>query len=392
MLKDICPFCYHRINRRRLWFTCRGNPKPGYRRCRQQINDKRLEATGQGEPMFPVFTSRYHWLPWPLPIPRRATCGGCRGRTGRHVCPHCNTPLPSKFRDSFSPVIAMAGARYTGKTVYLTVLADQIRSVIRKRFEADVMVCGDAGNAWLETNVESILKDRKLPPFTVQSNGRSEPLLFEWRRRNDRASQYRSSYLSFLDTAGEMLGTAKGVDELKFLAKVHAFIVLLDPFAITDLPSRIGLTEAARPHAEAIKVVQQVTEVLREEHGVKGMIDLPVAVVFAKVDALRDLPELSRKVFEPESRDNVYDAEQGRRIHESVREMLIDLGADNLDTFFQAHYTNFQYFAVSALGEPPDYANNTLAPGAVVRPIRVSEPLIWLLAKFGMIPTRNGHA
>ncbi|WP_436521807.1 hypothetical protein [Actinoplanes sp. HUAS TT8] len=392
MLKDICPFCYYRINRRRLWFTCRGIQKPGFRQCRRAINNKRLEATGQEEHMYPVFRSRLHWLPWPLPIPRRATCPACRGRTGRHVCPHCNTPLPSKFRDSFSPVIAMAGARYTGKTVYLTVLADQIRGAIRKRFEADVSVCGDAGNRWLENSVENIMGGRRLPAITEQPDGRSEPLLFEWRRRNDRASRYRSSYLSFLDTAGEMLGTSRGVNELKFLAKVHAFIVLLDPFAITDLPTRIGLKEAARPHAEAVKVVQQVTEVLREEHGVKGMIDLPVAVVFAKVDALRNLPELSRKVFEPESQGNVYDAEQGRKIHESVREMLIDLGADDIDAAFQAHYTNFQYFAVSALGEPPDYANNKLADGAVVHPIRVSEPLIWLLAKFGMIPTRNGHA
>lgn len=394
-MPDICPYCYHEIDRRQLSFTCTGNYAPGRRPCRRAIDEQRRKETGHDGEMYPVFAPPR--ATWParfagMPAARRAECPYCGGGTGKQVCPCCHTPLPANFRDSFSPVIGMAGAVSTGKTVYLTVLAHQLTNLLGRRFEADVTVHGDAARAWLARHVTSIMENGRLPRFTQQPDGRSEPLLVEWRRQGSGLGQgYRSSYLSFLDTAGESLGTSRGIADLKFLAKVHAFIILLDPFAIRGLAEQIQLPQERRSATEPLTVIQQVTEVLREEHAVTDRLDLPVAVVFAKVDELRGILGDRHPIFHPTPDDGTYDAEAGRRVHDSVRELLLDHGADDIDRAIRANYRKFQYFAVSSLGTRPDYTASRLDPDSV-RPIRVSDPLVWLLAHYKLVPTRNGRA
>ena len=50
----------------------------------------------------------------------------------------------------------------------------------------------------------------------------------------------------------------------------------------------------------------------------------------------------------------------------------------------QLNYADFRFFAVSALGAEPDYAAQSVAPGGV-RPHRVEDPILWLLAKEGTV-------
>jgi hypothetical protein len=207
-----CPFCYRPINRLFLEFVCSGRNAPGYQPCQKTINPRRKDETHSEEPMFHVFSRRRRWLP----SPRRATCPRCRGKTGQHACPACHTPLPANFGGGFSPVIALVGAQRTGKTVYLTVIASHLRTVLRDRFTADVSLYGDEARAWLTENVNAIFELGTLPELTPHpATGRSEPLVFEWRRRSESfLHRYQSSYLSFLDTAGESLGTQRAIEEL----------------------------------------------------------------------------------------------------------------------------------------------------------------------------------
>ena len=131
-----CPFCYRPINRLFLEFVCSGRNAPGYQPCQKTTDQRRKDETYSEEPMFPVFSRRWRWLP----SPRHAVCQRCRGKTGQHACAECHTPLPANFGEGFSssPVIALVGARETGKTVYLTVSANHLRTVLRDRFRANV--------------------------------------------------------------------------------------------------------------------------------------------------------------------------------------------------------------------------------------------------------------
>ena len=182
MFQVTCPFCYQRINWRQLPLVCSGRNAPGYPRCEQRVDPVRRKEARSEEPMYPVFSPRLN----SMRTPRRAECPHCRGRTGQHACPACHTPLPADFGGGFSPVIALIGATKTGKTVYLTVGANHLRTVLRDRFAADVSLHGDAAHKWLNDNVDAIFVRGKLPELTEQRDGRSDPLVFQWRRRSGR--------------------------------------------------------------------------------------------------------------------------------------------------------------------------------------------------------------
>jgi hypothetical protein len=388
MFSVTCPFCYHRVNRLTPWFVCSGRHTPGYKPCEKEIDARRQRETGFEEPMYPVFRP-----PWArFASPRRSRCPSCRGRTGERACAVCHTPLPPNFGGAFSPVIAVVGARSTGKTVYLTVVGKHLRSVLRDRFQANVWLYPDDARAWLDAGVAAIFDDRTLPIFTEQKAGRSEPLVFEWRQRSRSVlARYRSSYLSFLDTAGESLGTQRGVTELRFLAGVDAFIVLLDPFTLPGARERLGLPAAAPAAAAgAFDVLAQVTGALRNAGGISpgARSATPIAVAFAKFDALRGYLGETHPIFASAPSDPWYDDAAGRAIHESVRELLREWGARDIDEFMDSNYTNYRYFAVSSLGRPPDYANNTVAAGGV-KPLRVEDPLVWLLSLYRLVPRRR---
>jgi hypothetical protein len=386
----ICPYCYHSITSP-LHFVCTGNPAPGGVRCDREINANRARETLIQVEMYPVFAPPVSRGRNPLrgraPL-RGANCPGCRNRSGEPACPCCNTPLPSNFGAEPSPVVAMAGATSTGKTVYLTVLAHHLRTVLRDRFRADVGLLGDSANTWVRDEVDALFRKRLLPAFTAQPEGRSEPLVFEWRQPVEgRKDEYRSSYLSFMDTAGESLGTEKGIDDLSFLGKVHAFIVLLDPFTLprfTHADPDLGTDELP-----AYRILQQVTRVLRNAHGVPAerRVDVPLAVVFAKIDALEGDPDVDPSMFWPEPTGPGYHEGNGLAAHQSVRELIIRYGGGAVDRFLEVNYSAFRYFVVSALGRPPE---NRRVAELGVRPLHVSEPLLWLLNTFKVVRRTDG--
>lgn len=389
MFDVTCPFCYHRTNRLRPWFECSGMAAPGWPACPKKPDPVRQSEAGREEPMYPVFPPPWSWLP----SPRRAYCPDCNGRTGQRVCAECHSPLPANFGGSFSPVIAVVGARSTGKTVYLIVVAEHLRSVVRDRFGATVSLFPDEAYKTHQENVEAIFENGSLPALTEQPNGRSEPLVFEWRRQRRIFGRYHSSYLSFLDTAGESLGTRTGVQELKFLGGVDSFIVVLDPFTLPGARDRLSLpTGAPTAESNAYEVLAQVTEVIRKAEGIGrgARIKKPIAVAFAKIDALKGVLGDGHPIFGAESTNPWVDNAAGRAVHESVREMLRDWEAGNIDDHMQANYSNYRYFALSSLGRPPDYEHYAVAEGGV-QPLRVADPVVWLLSVYRLVPRRRGR-
>ena len=388
MFQVTCPFCYQRINWLRLPFVCSGRNAPGYPRCEQDVDQVRRKEARSEEPMYPVFSPRPSWRP----TPRQAQCPHCRGRTGQHACPACHTPLPADFGGGFSPVIALIGATKTGKTVYLTVGANHLRTVLRDRFAADVSLYGDAAHKWLNENVDAIYVRGKLPVLTEQPGGRSEPLVFQWRRRSGRVfRRFRSSYLSFLDTAGESLGTQHGVAELEFLTSVDAFILLLDPFTLPEPEARLVPPEAVgTTAADAFSVLAQVTNAVRDAEGVRrgSRSRKPMAVAFAKIDTFRAVLGAEHAIFAAEADGPWHDERASLAVHHSVRELLRNWGGRNIDDHMALNYKNYRYFALSSLGNPPDYETFTVAEGGV-RPLRVADPLVWLLSWYEVVPRRH---
>ncbi|HEU4348379.1 MAG TPA: hypothetical protein VFR35_11380 [Actinoplanes sp.] len=387
MSRLACPYCYHRIPASRLWYQCSGQSAPGFKPCTAVRDTDRERETGYNKPARPSFGPQRKFVP----APRKELCPTCHGSSGIRVCPCCHTPLSVNFAESTSPLIAMVGAKNTGKTVYLTVLSQELRTGLRRRFGADVRLSGDQP---APTNTSDLYTNRTLFEQTARTtDGRREPLVFEWRQERQmlRRTVFKTSFLSFYDTAGEDLINQQGVHDLQYLGAADALILLLDPFMLPQARDRVRLPEAAVKEGEpTIDVLSRITEKLRVAHDVKARhkIGIPVSVAFAKIDAFYDELGSDHPVLQTPPAGPEYEESGGQSVHEHIRALLHEWGADDIDTHLRFNYTNFRYFAVSSLGAQPNYATKEIDPGGI-RPHRVDEPLVWLLSRFGVVPVRG---
>jgi hypothetical protein len=387
-----CPYCYERINPRQLWFRCTGRKAPGRPACTPQLDTAREELTGIKELVLPSFPGPGRSLR-PVNSAVHADCGAA---SGIKVCPRCHSRLPATFGEGGSPLIAMAGARHTGKSVYLKVLSHQLRHGMGRRFDADVRLSGDGqfsatggGTDFLDPAGE-LFPDRGLYQQTAAAaRGRREPIVFAWRQR--KMARYDTTFLSFFDTAGEDLAAQESVDNLRYLGAADALILLLDPFMIPQARQQLSLPDSAvDTKASTIDVLNRVTDNLRESRGLGGRknIPIPVAVAFAKIDAFFDVLGPDHGLVQRPQPGPFYDEGVGRNTHEYVRSLLADWGADDIDYHLTHNYKKFRYFAVSALGAEPDY-DNDLVDERGVHPFRVDEPLLWLLSQFSVVPSKG---
>ena len=135
-----------------------------------------------------------------------------------------------------------------------------------------------------------------------------------------------------------------------------------------------------------LDVVNHITEMLRTEHNLKKKkkIQIPVAVVFTKIDAFfptldRGNPLMRRPRCCPPMRTRT-----GWPCTSTCWPCCTSGTPQDIDTHMRLNYTDFRYFGVSALGAEPDYETRTVAP-AGCRPHRVEDPVLWLLSKRGTV-------
>ena len=392
-----CPYCYHSINMSTWAFRCAGRGDGSRPPCEPAMDEMRARALGFSDvrvlPSFVLSDGT-------KPVKGQAWCPKCEGRTGTRVCPSCHTPLPSGLGDAASPLIGMVGAQGTGKTVFMTVLLRQLQTGVARRYDAAVDIVGDmpdgnvsAATYWASNFERPLFNERKMLGQTAANHnnrGRKPPFVVQWRqpRRFLFLDRTRTMALSFYDQAGEDLTRQDSVNAHHYLSAASGLILLLDPLQLPMVRDVVRVPQyAIRDGEPPISVLGRVTEMLRSSHGVpvRKKIPVPVAVVFAKVDAL--FPVLGanhpiRQVRRPGSAVN--GSADGVVVHEYVRSMLHGWGADNVDTHLRLNYSTFQYFAVSALGAPP--TQDGLAPGDI-RPLRVEEPLLWLMQTLRMLKT-----
>jgi hypothetical protein len=330
-----------------------------------------------------------------FPPPRRwwgtaesAACPDCHGPTTVRTCPHCHSRLPASFGAS-SGLIAVAGPRGAGKTVYLTVLAHTLMTALRRRFGADVRFASwaEQGNS-PSHQIEDLIARGHLSAATRPGRMSQQPVIVEWRSPPTRQlRRTRSSTLSLFDAAGEDFASVSGVEEIRIVTAADGLMLFVDPL---NLPgARDLLTSPPDSYArgsEATEVIWRLTEVLRVSGQVaaRRRIPIPVAVVLTKMDVFFDVLGPDHPlVRQPEPAPH-YDDDAGRATHEYVRSLLHEWGADDLDAHLAHNYQSFRYFVVSSLGATPDHTSNRVNELGI-RPFRVDEPFLWLLHRFGVV-------
>lgn len=379
--RTACPFCFTKIDSSNLWYQCSGR---GNIECPSLDKDpERIRLTGNDSPSYKTFESS-----------RRgpARCPACQGEAMRRACPACHTALPIDFVGTSNPMIGLVGSKGSGKTVLMTVLVKQLREQIAARFNADIRIAtdnpdGQQGIADYRRKREVPLfgEKRKLPDKTERLGSSKRqyaaPIVLRWRAK-------KPVMLALIDSAGEDLGDESSTHTLQYLKACEYLVVTLDPFALPSARARISLPKEAQQVDDEvpIDVVANITSFLRTYHKVAGKkkIKIPVAIAFTKIDAFYPTMEQGNPIMASAPATPAYDETDGSQVHEQMRALLTQWDASALDRHMEQNYEHYRYFAVSALGAEPNYAESEVAAGGV-RPHRVEDPVLWLMSRAGTV-------
>ena len=390
-----CPYCYQGVDVSAPAFRCSGRPAPGRTACEKKQDGVRVAVLDDATPGFPAFRPGDGRL-------RRsayeAECPSCSGPTGIRLCPTCHSTLPANFTAS-SPMFGLVGVRGSGKTVLLSVLASELTSGVARRFGASI---DTVGNSALLGRLQSVRRslepggDGHLPAQTAAfTKAETVPAVFEWQmaaQRRGLRGGTDSTILSFYDTSGEDLATLDRAREQHYLAATDGLILLLDPFGLPE-NRETALSRGVNPENlkdTPAQVLSAVTGMLREAErlGPNTKIKRPLAVVLAKIDAFFAQVDPDHPIRRVPASRPVFDERESLDLHHHVEALVEQWGGDDVLRHLRFNYTDYRFFVASALGTEPEYASGRV-DGQGLRPHRVAEPLLWLMARRGFLPTEK---
>lgn len=379
-----CPYCYNKIDPKKVLYRCTGRNAPGRPVCTKNEDPRRVAELGDATPTYPTFD------PERSRLPRRASpeCPRCNGPSSIRVCPVCHSTLPANFTID-SPLFGIVGVRGSGKTVMLTMVTQELKTTVARRFRG---VIDDVGSSRLLAKLgtmraEMTSGDRRLPDQTaVYSRSETVPAVFEWQlpREGRGGTRTVSTILSFYDTSGEDLANVDSAREQHYLAAADGIILLLDPFGFPENRTT-ALTRGVDPsslHDEPRRVLRNVTELLRlaDNLAPNKKIKRPLAVVLAKIDAFFDQVDPDHPIRRPSATGPYFAEQESLDLHNHVAALISQWGGDDVLNMLELNYTSYRFFVASALGSEPDYRTGTVSNRGV-QPHRVTEPLLWLMAR-----------
>jgi hypothetical protein len=393
-----CPYCYEAFTARRVLFRCHGRLSKDGMRCLLTQDELLVAHRGIRRDLGPVFS--------PGGVlagnTNTAICPDCGGVSTYRVCPVCHSQLPAQFGMVGSRMIGMAGAKDSGKTVYMTVLLHELRNKIGAQFGAALMGADDETLRRFVSEYEDELYDRghllAATQRAMANDGRVDPLVFRFTAApgGRRGAKPQQSLMSFFDTAGEDFESQESVDvNTRYLTCADGILLLLDPLQMKGARDLAGpgtpLPGTGPLYQSPETILTRVTErLLKQNRGGKGRIDKPIAVVFTKLDALWHTFGDGSPLRATPPRTGMFDDGDSRDVHEEMRHQLRNWEGSQIDLILQNHYPRHRFFGVSALGRPPTAANDVASSG--IQPYRVADPLLWLLSEFGAVPkTREGR-
>lgn len=387
--RPICPYCYETLAPREIRFRCNGRLSRTGKKCdrrRDPVLDERFGRRPSHD-AGPVFIADGR--------KPTAVCPECDGESTYRICPVCHVELPVQFGMVENRLIAMVGARSSGKTIYMTVLLHEMRHQVGEAFGASLMGSDDATMRRYSSEYEDRLyRDRQMfpPTQTATTNAnRVEPLVFRFglRRRGLFGERPQHTVLSFFDTAGEDFSSRESVElNTRYLTNADGIILLLDPLQLpgardlaapgTPLPGMDGIDPP-------ISLLSRVSSMLLAARGGKSVrVGTPLAVVFSKMDAFWHLLENGSPLQSHAPARGRFEVGDSLSVHEEVRRLLKDWDGVPIDQSLENTFARYRYFGVSSLGRSATADSRVADTG--IQPYRVADPLLWLLSEFGSVP------
>ncbi len=324
-----------------------------------------------------------------IPQASKAKCLKCKEARKRIYCETIEKEIPTGFLSGTSLPIALIGAKASGKSNYIGVLINEIRKKMTSRFNCSLDIsCSEESKRYYDDYYYSPLFKNG---YVVEATDAGEipPLIFPLRFMDARNKIKNVATLTFYDTAGENLDSNDDMEIFnRYIPNSKGIILLLDPLQVPSirkqLQDKMPLPEI---NTDVVEILSRVIDNIRSVRNIKGTINIPLALAFTKMDALEQF-----NILPPDSclREESEHLKQGgfvRSDFENTNIEMRDILENWLDeevTQMMKQFSKHSIFGLSALGGVP---NGNKISSDEIRPRRVLDPLLWLLAENKYIKT-----
>lgn len=393
----ICPYCFEKHKISEVQFRCTN------RRC-NDFDDVEMTRYENGNSKMPkqgkrTFTAS---VKAGLSVPQSAACPECGKITYKHICPSCHNELPESTLNGKDMIISIVGSRATGKSHFVGVIIKELRDRISVSFGGSLEGFADSYQRWerdFGNKLYNTYEKLDLTQSSVQNvdNGAYRPLIFKLKLRKKVLLKETIDTFTFVffDTAGEDLNDEDTMSTVnKYICKSAGIIFLLDPMQIPAVSNQLDesiVQRAAgidwRTAARADDIMTRVSNLIRNDRGMSETqkIDIPVAAVFSKFDAIESLVPAECTVHNPSPHcvEQCFDMSDWHNINSEIVALLHEWDAEAFISQLETNYRKFSYFAASALG----LSNNPTSDGRIERPRphRIEDALLWILKENGVI-------
>lgn len=392
----ICPYCFDKRKLSEVQFRCTN------KRC-QDFDDIEMTRYEHGNEKIPKKGKRtFSPSGKSLSTPHSALCPECQNKTFKHICPSCHNELPDSTLTGEDMIISIVGSRSTGKSHFVGIIIKELRDRIAVHFDGSLEGFADSYQRWernfgdkLYTNNEKL----ELTQSSVQNvdNGAYRPLIFKLKlgKKSLLKNAISSFTFVFFDTAGEDLNDDETMNTVnQYICKSSGIIFLLDPMQIPSVVNQLeeSVVKGAsgidwRSATKSDDIMTRVSTLIRNDKkiGDNKKIDIPVAAVFSKFDAISSLVPADSVVHNPSPHCNekCLVLSDWHNVNADILGLLRAWDAEAFISQLETNYKNYSYFTASALG----LNNNPTEAGRIERPRphRIEDPLLWILKENGVI-------
>lgn len=368
--QELCPFCFEYFKLRETPFRCTNEE------CGRDVDEVLREKWDDARPVGRVLQSE-HFV-----TSVRCECGAV---STKRLCPECHAELPYGTGDVKNYVFAVIGSKEAGKSHYLAVLIRRLKEVVAKRLDMSVeAVTDETMKRYSHDFHDPVYAEKKIIQATQSgSTQRPSPLVY----RLTSTKKGKSAVLVFFDTAGEDLNDEDLMSRVnKYIFRSHGIILLIDPLQLRNV--RAGLAETPLPeeNSETAAILTRTTRLIQKGLNLKpaAAIKIPLAVAISKFDAVKPLVDEQWQqcpLESPPKHGIGFDMLDFQDTHKGLKMLLEKWGENDLVNQVEGRYAKRGFFGLSALGCNPHGTNRIER----VRPMRVEDPLLWLLAENGLI-------
>lgn len=390
MKSVLCPFCFNKFSTAEIQFRCINQKCSGRGEDKtyEKYQGSSLGVMGQG---FLPQTNLFSKAMNRLNSQREATCPTCDRVTSKRICPACHFELMYDTGTTKEEVIAVIGGRGTGKSSYISVLIQRLKNEVGSDFNAAVMAIGDITRERYENDFyKPIYRDKKQIKGTQSGNVNAitkTPMVFRVTLENK--GRRRAVNLVLFDTAGEDMCSLDLMSaEARYILYADAIIFLLDPLQIESV--REQLPEDDLPpfllDAAPIPIVERLYEIHQQHFKLKSeeKIKKPIAFALAKIDTLYSIIDPSSVLRYTSNHRGALNLADTQSVHTEISSYLQTWLGPNFNNLTHSQFKNYKYFGISALGAPP--VNGEVGS---VSPLRVEDPLLWILSELSLIKTKK---